>query len=466
MCSSLNTGMKKRKFFSAGCGVILFIATAFPALPDSLAKPDSSAVQNKTSAVHKINTACMTLKNGDGVTPGDADLLTDRLNAELFKTGIVNIIERAQMTEILKEQGFQQSGACTDNECIVQMGQMLGVEMMVYGSVGQMGSMYLVNLRTIDVATGQMKNVVSEDIPGTIEDVVDNLRNIVRQLVGLEKEAVVKRARPAAVPAQETKPAKEIVVKKPNANASLLRVRSVPDSVKLFLNGRYAGITPYENVNMLPGQYTAKLSAPRYEDWESESFVLNKGASKDLLANLIYKFGVLRLQSTPSGATVFLNTTRTGTTPYINDSLLPGSYTLNLELSGYGPVQENIEMMKNKRDTLSFTLYTKGFLDSMNAQKRELGKRKKLPWQILFGILAAGAGGTGVYMNEEVKKDLDNEKSSFAAYSTARLQSDIDPAYDDYTNKVKKTDASILRRNIVYGAAGAFTFVFALTLVF
>ena len=408
----------------------------------------------------------MTLKNGDGVTAGDADLLTDRLNAELFKTGLVNIIERAQMTEILKEQGFQQSGACTDNECIVQMGQMLGVEMMVYGSVGQMGSMYLVNLRSIDVATGQMKNVVSEDISGTIEDVVDNLRNIVRQLVGLEKEAVVKRARQATAPVQEAKPAKEIVVKKPSANAALLRIRSAPDSAKLFINGRYAGATPYENVNMLPGQYTARLSAPRYEDWESESFVLNKGASKDLFADLVYKFGVLRLQSIPQGATVYLNKTKTGTTPYINDSLLPGSYTLRLELSGYGPVQENIDLMKNKRDTLSFTLYSKGFLDSMNVQKRELTKRKKLPWQILFGILAAGTGGAGVYMNEEVKKNLANEKSSFSAYSSARIQSDIDQSYGDYTDKTKKTDASILRRNIVYGAAGAFTFVFALTLVF
>lgn len=429
-------------------------------------KQDSSSLQKKNQPTHKINTACMTLKNGDGVTAGDAELLTDRMNAELFRTGIVNILERAQMTEILKEQGFQQSGACTDNECIVQMGQLLGVEMMVYGSVGQMGSMYLVNLRSIDIATGQMKNVVSEDIPGTIEDVVDNLRNIVRQLVGLEKEAISKRFRPSPAPAQEAKPAKEVAVKKPNANAALLRVKSNPDSVKLYLNNRFSGLTPYENVNMLPGQYTAKLNAPRYEDWESETFNLSRGETKELLATLVYKFSVLNLQSSPPGAAVFLNTTRTGVTPYRNDSLLPGSYALKLELPGYGPVLEDIVLQKNKRDTLSFTLYTKGFLDSANAQKRTLAKRKKLPWQILFGVLAAASGGTGVYLNEEVKKGLDTEKNAWNTYSNARLQSDIDLDYAAYKNDVTKTDASILRRNIVYGAAGAFTFVFALTLVF
>jgi hypothetical protein len=145
---------------------------------------------------------------------------------------------------------------------------------------------------------------------------------------------------------------------------------------------------------------------------------------------------------------------------------LPGGYALRLELPGYSPVQETIEMAKNHRDTLSFTLYTKGFLDSSNVQKRELKNRKKLGWQIVFGILTAAAGATGVYLNGDVKKDLSNEKNSYSAYSTARLQSDIDLAYTEYSDNVKKTDAAILRRNIAYGAAGAFGFVFALTFLF
>jgi hypothetical protein len=459
--------MKKSNLFYTCWAVALCITAAVANPPDPTAKPDSSIAKNNPPASHKINIACMTLKNGDGVTAGDAELLTDRLNAELFRTGLVNIIERAQMTEILKEQGFQQSGACTDNECLVQMGQMLGVELMVYGSIGQVGSMYLVNLRAIDVGTGQMKNVVSEDIPGTIEDVVDNLRNIVRQLVGLEKETIVRRARTVRAPEAPAKPAVEVTVaKKPSANAALLRVTSVPDSAKLFLNNRFAGKTPYENLSMLPGQYLAKLTAPRYEDWESEPFNLSRGEIKNLSADLVYKFSVLSLQSNPSGATVILNKVKTGTTPYRNDSLLPGGYALRLELPGYGPIQETIEMAKNHRDTLSFTLYTKGFLDSSNVQKRELKNRKKLGWQIVFGILTAAAGATGVYLNGDVKKDLSNEKNSYSAYSTARLQSDIDLAYTEYSDKVKKTDAAMLRRNIAYGAAGAFGFVLALTFLF
>jgi hypothetical protein len=457
--------MIKKLVLIAGLSTGLFSAASPANSSDSLTKHDSSVVKSQPG--HKINTACMTLKNGDGVTPGDAELLTDRLNAELFKTGIVNIIERAQMTEILKEQGFQQSGACTDNECIVQMGQMLGVELMVYGSIGQMGSMYLVNLRTIDVSTGQMKNVVSEDVPGSIEDVVANLRNIVRQLVGLEKEALVKRTRTAPVIQQEAKPAKEAaIVKKPSANAALLRIKSTPDSAKLFLNNRFAGMTPYENTTVLPGQYTAKISASRYEDWESETFNLSRGESKEISADLVYKYGVLNLLSTPPGATVLLNRVKTGTTPYRNDSLLPGGYALKLEFSGYGPVQENIEIVKNRRDTLSFTLYTKGFLDSAKAQKRELSRGKKLGWQIVFGVLAAAAGGSGFYLNENVKKSLDKEKTSYGVYSTARLQSDIDQAYTEYSSNVKKTDAAMMQRNIVYGAAGVFTFAFALTFLF
>ncbi len=137
------------------------------------------------SAQDKISLAVMTLKNASGITQGEAELITDRLGVELFNTGKVNVMERNQMQEILKEQGFQASGTCTDEACLVEMGQMLGVKTLVSGSIGKLGSMYLVNLRMIDVTTAQITQVVSEDISGGIEQVVGRLKGIANQLVGL-----------------------------------------------------------------------------------------------------------------------------------------------------------------------------------------------------------------------------------------------------------------------------------------
>ncbi|MDD5674894.1 MAG: CsgG/HfaB family protein, partial [Chitinivibrionales bacterium] len=135
-------------------------------------------------AIKKINMAVNNIKNAAGVTDGEIELLTDRLRAELFNTGAVNVMEREQMQAILKEQGFQQSGACSDEACLVEMGQMLGVQKMVSGSLGKLGNLFMVNLRVIDIATGQIVKVVSKDIKGNIEDIVGELRPMAFELVG------------------------------------------------------------------------------------------------------------------------------------------------------------------------------------------------------------------------------------------------------------------------------------------
>jgi curli biogenesis system outer membrane secretion channel CsgG len=174
------------------------------------AKPASSQAPAQTSP-KKINVAVINLKSSSGVTAGEADLISDRLRGELFNTGKVNVMERDQMQEILKEQGFQQSGACSNEACMVEMGQLLGVENLVTGSLGKVGSMFLVNLRIIDVKTAKITKVVSKDVKGSIEDVVGELRPIAVELVGasgaLAAHAVVeKKTEEKPVETEEPKP--------------------------------------------------------------------------------------------------------------------------------------------------------------------------------------------------------------------------------------------------------------------
>lgn len=148
-----------------------------------------TAISASGVAAARNSVAVMTLKNAAGVSPEDAELLSDRLRIELFNTGMFSVMERSQMQEILKEQGFQASGACTDEGCMVEMGQLLGVSQLIGGSIGRLGKMYLVNLRCIDIKTAQIVSVVSEDIPGSIEKVVKIFPNIAARLAGLESPA-------------------------------------------------------------------------------------------------------------------------------------------------------------------------------------------------------------------------------------------------------------------------------------
>jgi|WetSurMetagenome_2_1015567.scaffolds.fasta_scaffold00209_27 TolB-like protein len=151
----------------------------------------------------KTNVAIINMKNASGVSAGETEVITDRLRGELFNTGKVNVMERDQMLEILKEQGFQQSGACTNEACMVEIGQLLGVEQLITGSLGKVGSMFLVNLRVIDVKTAKIMKVVSVDIRGDIDEVVSKLPDIAAQLVAQEAPVQPVPPPPAAIEKKE-----------------------------------------------------------------------------------------------------------------------------------------------------------------------------------------------------------------------------------------------------------------------
>jgi curli biogenesis system outer membrane secretion channel CsgG len=72
--------------------------------------------------------------NNKGVGDGVSDMLT----TALVKSGNYRVIERAEIDRILNEQDFGQSGRVTQQSA-AQLGQVLGVEIAVIGSVSEFG---------------------------------------------------------------------------------------------------------------------------------------------------------------------------------------------------------------------------------------------------------------------------------------------------------------------------------------
>ena len=72
---------------------------------------------------------------GKGVSQSETSTLTNRLRDEMIKTGEDMVLERGEMDEVLKKQGLQQTG-CVTSECAVVVGNMLGVQQMIGGSIG------------------------------------------------------------------------------------------------------------------------------------------------------------------------------------------------------------------------------------------------------------------------------------------------------------------------------------------
>ena len=86
---------------------------------------------------------------GTNIPNSELTIYSDRLDAELFKLKNYIFVERELMSEILTEQGFQQTG-CTTDECAVKIGELLGVKFLITGSLGKLESLYTLNLKMIE----------------------------------------------------------------------------------------------------------------------------------------------------------------------------------------------------------------------------------------------------------------------------------------------------------------------------
>ena len=122
--------------------------------------------------------------DGDGVSKSETRTLTNRLRDEMFKTGVYIVLDRGTMDDVLKEQQFSLSG-CVTSECAVEIGNMLGVQKMIGGSIGKVGNIYTISARIIDVATGKVLKSAKYDNIDNIETLLtQGMQEIALKLVG------------------------------------------------------------------------------------------------------------------------------------------------------------------------------------------------------------------------------------------------------------------------------------------
>ena len=127
----------------------------------------------------KLTLAVLPFSNA-GVREYEAISLSNRLHSELIKTRRFRVVENEKVNDILKEMGFQQIGACTSEECVVQVGNMLGARLMVTGSVGKVGRTYTVDVRIIDVQTRGVLMAKTGNTRGKIDELLVLMSQIAR----------------------------------------------------------------------------------------------------------------------------------------------------------------------------------------------------------------------------------------------------------------------------------------------
>jgi TolB-like protein len=122
----------------------------------------------------------------EGVTEGEAQILTDRLMSEIAATDVYRIVNRSERNARLEQLGYEMSGACDDATCVAEIGRELGVEKMISGSIGRLGQTWTVMVQLVDVETALTENPVHNDYKGEIDELLGVMAVVAAELVGRE----------------------------------------------------------------------------------------------------------------------------------------------------------------------------------------------------------------------------------------------------------------------------------------
>jgi hypothetical protein len=93
-----------------------------------------------------------------------SEYVLDELGGALVNIRKVSVIDRRELDIIRLEENFQLSGEVSD-ESMVSIGKKLGAQMIVTGSLRDMGSEYRFTARILNVETARFEAFFSSDIP-------------------------------------------------------------------------------------------------------------------------------------------------------------------------------------------------------------------------------------------------------------------------------------------------------------
>lgn len=117
------------------------------------------------------NIAVLAFTGDKTVSSEQLQFITGKFSAYLVESETFTVLDRSRMDDILKEQGFQQSGACNNSECRVQVGQLLGVDNLVAGSLVRFGNEYAFRIEYLDVSSGRIIKTIEFEKTGELQDV-------------------------------------------------------------------------------------------------------------------------------------------------------------------------------------------------------------------------------------------------------------------------------------------------------
>ncbi len=155
-----------------------------------LEKDNSQLTQGQAGVWKNDNKLKIVVMDFDSSTSSsDGKTLAELFSVELVNRGCFIILDRSQLQHIIDEQKLQLSGI-TEEEKVIKIGQIMGANKIITGSVLKMGNNYFITLKGIDVYTGSVEvsdRISSLSINGLINSIPIITDNFIYKALGKQK---------------------------------------------------------------------------------------------------------------------------------------------------------------------------------------------------------------------------------------------------------------------------------------
>ena len=118
---------------------------------------------------------------GDGVDNRVLKACYQKLETSLIESNQYTVIAKNQRDEILEEMKFQNSGVC-DEECAVEIGQLVGAEYLMLGEIIGFTNLYQVNIKIVNIEKGDVVEKVTKEIQGNLSDLLNGMTESSREI--------------------------------------------------------------------------------------------------------------------------------------------------------------------------------------------------------------------------------------------------------------------------------------------
>jgi len=213
--------------------------------------------------------------------PDLSEYILSTLTENAVNDDLFTVVDRQQLDLIRAEQNFQWSGEVSDASA-QEIGQMLGAQTIVSGSITTIGSIYRIQMRAISVQTAAVQGQFSQNVDGK----------------GNTIAALTKRVVPAAAAAPSTAPARTTpaTAATPAASGTSTAAATPAASAAPAAAQPTAPAGPLIQGTMVPGaNLTAKLQWLQKSAESHNTYIIEVNGNENIARSRLYYEGAINI---------------------------------------------------------------------------------------------------------------------------------------------------------------------------